>query len=150
MNIRNDKVTEAHVSGRTVRWQIEGETRLRMQMFPSAKTAKAFHTYLLTLQSPQDYPAYTIVLEHMPYSGFNRSLDGYWEPPVSPQHMTVDVDTLAEAKRVWLSWIDMNALGSGNIPVDSGRITQADGMVVGRMSYNGRCWDDNGHEIVID
>lgn len=55
------------------------------------------------------------------------------------------VDTLAEASQICRTYIAFYDLGGGNW--SGGEITNADGLVIGRVSYNGRVWDLNGKEL---
>jgi len=45
------------------------------------------------------------------------------------------------------SWIDKNDLGGGNL--DKATLFDDTGAL-GRISYNGRCWDKNDNEIEVD
>lgn len=51
----------------------------------------------------------------------------------------VFVETLGDAKDVFLKWIAVNAFGSSDLQKDSGMIRK-DGNRVARLSYNGRMW----------
>lgn len=74
---------------------------------------------------------------------------GYWDAPVDPRHMLVDVADLADAQRKFISWRDRNHLGGGNMTRNCGDVMEGR-KIVARISYNGRVWDANGKEIPLD
>lgn len=55
------------------------------------------------------------------------------------------VDSFKDASRAVRHFIETNDLGSGNFT--GGKIYGDDGQVIGRVSYNGRAWDNDGNEI---
>lgn len=57
------------------------------------------------------------------------------------------VETLKEASQISCQYIDFYELGGGNW--NGGNITDAAGIVIGKVSFNGRVWDNNGKEIAI-
>lgn len=58
------------------------------------------------------------------------------------------VDTLKQAVELCLLYISFYDLGGGNW--NGGLITRkSDGLVIGRVSYNGRVWADNAKEICV-
>ena len=42
---------------------------------------------------------------------------GYYEPPVDPAEMTIEVNSVADASREYRVWAERNNLRNGNIPV---------------------------------
>ncbi len=65
---------------------------------------------------------------------------GYWEPPIDPNKMVVEVTTLAEASKALCAWRERNGLGSGNIGGKCGEVLDGEKLVA-RISYNGRAWE---------
>lgn len=57
------------------------------------------------------------------------------------------VDSFKDASRSVRHFIETNDLGSGNFT--GGRVFDDSGRVVGRVSYNGRVWGNDGVEIAI-
>lgn len=55
------------------------------------------------------------------------------------------VDSFSDASRAVRRFINTNDLGSGNFT--GGRLFDEAGKVVGRVSYNGRVWAQDGSEI---
>lgn len=58
-----------------------------------------------------------------------------------------EVDSFKDASRAVRHFIETNNLGSGNWT--GGRIFDDAGKVIGRVSYNGRVWDNDDNEIQI-
>jgi len=58
----------------------------------------------------------------------------------------IPVGSFLEASAVCRSWIEANNLGGGNWA--GGEILK-DGILVGRVSYNGRVWDIQDKEIQV-
>lgn len=67
--------------------------------------------------------------------------------PVEAETVELKVETLAEASAEYRYWINACNLGGGNIPSDSGTLTDANGDVFARVSFNGRVWGDDGQEM---
>lgn len=67
--------------------------------------------------------------------------------PVEVEAVEIRVKTLAMASVAYRHWIDATNLGGGNIPSDSGILTESNGELVGRVSFNGRIWSENGTEL---
>lgn len=67
---------------------------------------------------------------------------GYYEPPVDPAEMTVEVNSVADASREYRLWIERNGLGSSNCAVSSGRLLTVEGQrdAYAFVSYNGNVW----------
>jgi hypothetical protein len=57
------------------------------------------------------------------------------------------IDSFKDASRAVRHFIETNDLGSGNWT--GGRVFDDRGLVVGRVSFNGRVWANNGEEIQI-
>lgn len=57
------------------------------------------------------------------------------------------VETLRECAQMCGDYITFYDLGGGNW--NGGEIVDDRGVVVGRVSYNGRVWDSNGKEINV-
>ena len=55
------------------------------------------------------------------------------------------MDTIAEAAAICRAYIEHYDLGGGNW--NGGQIVNADGVVIGRVSYNGCVWDNANNEI---
>ena len=64
---------------------------------------------------------------------------GYWVQPVDQRRMEVEVESLTQASRELMDWVDRNELGCGNMAGHCGEVT-VDGRVVAKVSYNGRVW----------
>ncbi len=64
---------------------------------------------------------------------------GYWSPGKRPRPTWVDVKSLAEAKERCVNFIVSNDLGGGNF---SGGAIKHNGIVIARVSYNGKVWDE--------
>ena len=66
---------------------------------------------------------------------------GYYETPVDPAAMTIEVNSVADASREYRKWIERNGLGGGNLPAQSGNL-HADGSnkPFACVSYNGNVW----------
>jgi hypothetical protein len=91
---------------------------------------------------------YILTLEHAK----NPDIDergGYWQQPVTPKKVTLEVTNLGDARSSFESWRDANGLGGGNMTQRSGRVTRKSGQLVGRCSYNGRFWNLEGKEVII-
>lgn len=58
----------------------------------------------------------------------------------------LEVDDLAQARKVCLGYIDAHQLGGGNW---AGGEVRDDGKQVARVSYNGRVWSPDGAEITL-
>ena len=56
------------------------------------------------------------------------------------------VDTLKECSDLCRTYIAFYDLGGGNW--NGGHIMRADGVMIGRVSYNGRIWDPSDKEII--
>jgi hypothetical protein len=74
---------------------------------------------------------------------------GYWDEPIDPKNTTAEITSLKEARKVYRDWIIKNGLGGGNLTMKSGQVTEND-KVIARVSFNGRVWDNEGKEIIID
>lgn len=77
-----------------------------------------------------------VILEHGPNPDFDG---GYHAEPRQPRVVERKVETLVEAREVFIKWRDWNQLGGGNMTRRSGSVY--DGVdVIARISYNGRVW----------
>jgi hypothetical protein len=69
----------------------------------------------------------------------------YDQDPDRPMYgvpdLTAHVDTMVEARGLCLKYIALFDLGGGNW--SGGQLVRADGLVIGRFSYNGRLWADS-------
>jgi hypothetical protein len=73
---------------------------------------------------------------------------GYWqETQDSGKTIAVKVADFAEASAVCSDYIRRNGLGGGNWT--GGNIYQGR-TKVGRVSFNGRVWDVDGNEIIVE
>lgn len=90
---------------------------------------------------------YILTLQHRPNPDIGGK--GYWQTPVTPNGVTMQVDNLADARSSFESWLGANGLGSGNMGRHCGEIRTQNGQLVGRFSYNGRFWNPEGHEVHI-
>ena len=80
-----------------------------------------------------------IVLEHGPNVDIRDG--GYWENPKDKRHTEKHVNNLQDASIIFRSWINHNGLGAGNMTRNSGKVF--DGFkCIGRISYNGRTWEE--------
>ena len=72
---------------------------------------------------------------------------GYWQLPVDPgRDRKVACSSLADASRICREYIERNSLGGGNWT--GGKITDTSGKgTLGRVSYNGRIFGNDGKEI---
>jgi hypothetical protein len=79
----------------------------------------------------------------------NPDIDGgYWnEPQESGKTQNVPVSSFAEASKTCSAFIRRNQLGGGNWT--GGNIYEGR-KKVGHVSFNGRVWDIEGNEIVVD
>ena len=59
-------------------------------------------------------------------------------PVYGVERETVRVDSLAQASKVCLAWIEANDLGGGNWT--GGDVRDAEGTLVANVSYNGKIW----------
>jgi hypothetical protein len=58
------------------------------------------------------------------------------------------VDSPEQASRVVRSFLDIHGLGSGNWGPESRR-RRRDGVIVGKVSYNGRLWGTDGKTLAV-
>lgn len=73
---------------------------------------------------------------------------GYWDDPIdSGKTQNVTINSFAEASKVCSDFIRRNSLGAGNWT--GGKIYEGRNYV-GHVSFNGRVWDKDDNEIVID
>ena len=73
---------------------------------------------------------------------------GYWnDPEESGKTQNVPVGSFAEASKVCSAFIRRNLLGGGNWT--GGKIYEGRNYV-GHVSFNGRVWDKDDNEIVVD
>ena len=73
---------------------------------------------------------------------------GYWnEPEESGKTQNVPVGSFAEASKVCSAFIRRNQLGGGNWT--GGNIYEGRKKIA-RVSFNGRVWDNDDNEIVVD
>jgi len=76
---------------------------------------------------------------------------GYRQSPEDPHSQTITVSSLKEASERFSEWITRNGLGAGNLARNAGTITEAKSKkVIACVSYNGRVWDLDDNEILID
>lgn len=59
----------------------------------------------------------------------------------------LDYLTLAECSRAMRQFIDLHDLGASDMLDRCGEVSK-DGRVVGRISYNGRIWDNDNNVVV--
>lgn len=69
---------------------------------------------------------------------------GQYAPVSNPE--TVTADTFAELKAKIRAYIEFWNLGGGNW---TRPVIMQQGKAVGRMSYNGRVWADDGAEVAL-
>jgi len=100
--------------------------------------------------TPTTTTTMTLTLEHGPNIDImHDARRGYLSPPVDPEQMLAAVTSIADAVKIFCAWRDRNELGGGNITGRCGFIVDAGGEVLGRISYNGRVWNDAGAEIIV-
>jgi len=100
-----------------------------------------------TLKDLTPSPRYRVRLAHTPNPDI-RDNGGYWSAmrrQKSPLFRLVA--SLAEASRTCREYIEQNDLGGGNWT--GGQVCLGN-VEIGRVSYNGRVWDVNGREILLD
>ncbi len=84
----------------------------------------------------------TLSLEH----ASNPDIPGYWEDPVDPKQLTVEVSSFEEARQHFVAWRDRNHLGGGNMTRRSGQLHDGN-RLLGHFSYNARFWAPDGSEL---
>ena len=89
-----------------------------------------------------------LILEHGPNPDI-KAMGGYWQEPVTPKKVTMEITNLADARSSFESWRDSNDLGAGNLTKRCGVVRRKNGQLVGRFSYNGRFWNPEGKEVSI-
>ena len=77
-----------------------------------------------------------------------RSIGNLGKGYRSPR-MTVTVDSWGEASQALRKWIAAEDLCPVHMHKDAGLVRDAAGTVLGRVSYNGRCWAVDGAEIAL-
>jgi hypothetical protein len=70
----------------------------------------------------------------------NLSAEGY------PTH-TIRVRTANEAAVLWEYYRDFHDIGASEMTSECGRVTDAQGKLHARISYNGRIWDANQNPV---
>ena len=80
----------------------------------------------------------TVLLSCCPNVDIPRN-GGYWSPGERPGPSWVEVKSLAEASQTCRQFIDEYDLGGGNF---SGGEVKHNGIVIARVSFNGRVWDE--------
>jgi hypothetical protein len=87
---------------------------------------------------------YELELEAEPNPDYdNHSHEG----TVKIKKHKVVADSLFDAKMKYFNFINENDLGSGNVPPSA---LYKDGKKIGEFSYNGRLWDNDGKEVVVN
>ena len=66
---------------------------------------------------------------------------GYWEGRPSEGRKVVRATSLAEASKLCGEYISRNGLGGGNWTGGDVRDAEQGGILVARISYNGRAWE---------
>ena len=62
----------------------------------------------------------------------------------------VRVETADQASSIWWDFVRANLLGVSKLKRDSGLIYSDAGVLVARVSYNGRVWTPDGNTLLQD
>ena len=73
---------------------------------------------------------------------------GYWQDTDEPKIQMAEIPTVKEAIQMFRAWIERNGFGVGNMTRKSGEVWADKKTLVGRISYNGRFWGQDGKEIM--
>jgi hypothetical protein len=66
--------------------------------------------------------SYILTLEHAKNPDIDDERSGYWQEPVTPKKVTMEIRNLRDARSSFKSWRDANGLGGGNMTQRSGRV----------------------------
>jgi hypothetical protein len=105
-----------------------------MQADPVDDRARAFREMLPELWTPQRTPSFTVELSSVGNPDFREF---YGKGILSP-NLNASADSLYDLVAMAQAYIQHFDLGGGNW--SGGEVRSRDGIVIGRISYNGRVW----------